>query len=87
MSIYVYILKCDDGLFYVGLTSDLDRRLIQHNTGYFKGSFTKSRLPVKLVYWEKHSDKYKAALREKEIKNWRREKKIKLIKSFTSSLS
>jgi len=79
---FVYVLECRDGIFYVGLTTNLKSRVWQHNNGVFKGSFTKGRLPVKLVYWEKYFDKHKAALREKEIKDWRREKKINLINLF-----
>jgi len=85
MTSYVYIVRCRDDTFYVGLTTNLRRRIWQHNNGYFKGSFTKGRLPVRLVYWEKYLDKHKAALREKEIKDWRREKKIILINKFTSN--
>ena len=82
---YVYILECSDHIFYVGLTTNLKRRLWQHNQGLFKSSFTKGRLPVRLVYWEKFFDKHKAALREKVIKDWRREKKLLLISKFTSN--
>jgi len=82
---YVYVLKCRDESFYVGLTTNLTRRLSQHQYGVFN-NYTKSRRPVKLVYWENFSDKHKAALREKEIKDWRREKKQELIEKFTSSL-
>ena len=57
---------------HVGLTTNLKKRVWQHNNEIFKGSFTKGRLPVKLVYWEVFLDKHKAALREKEIKDWRR---------------
>jgi putative endonuclease len=85
MSWFVYILKCRDNSFYVGLTTNLKRRLSQHNNGIFVFNYTKSRRPVRLIYWERYNDKHEAALREKEIKDWRREKKIRLIKKFTSS--
>ena len=87
MSWYVYIVKCKDGLFYVGLTTNLKLRIRQHNNGSNKGSFTKGRLPVRLVYWEQFTDKHKAALREEEVKDWRREKKLVLMKKFISRRS
>lgn len=68
--------------FYVGLTTNLRRRLFQHENGIFV-NYTKSRRSLKLVYWEKYTDRHKAALREKKIKSWRREKKQRLIKQFT----
>lgn len=81
MTWFVYILQCSDGSFYVGLTTNLERRLVQHENGLFL-NYTKSRRPVKLVYWEKFTDNHLAALREKEIKDWRREKKQQLIAKF-----
>lgn len=48
---YVYLLRCGDGTLYTGYTNDLKRRLAVHNAG--KGAkYTRSRLPVDLVYWE-----------------------------------
>ena len=67
----VYILECKDGRFYVGSANNLSIRLIDHNHG--KCKFTKSRLPVRLVYKEKYSMLSLARKRERQIKNWKSE--------------
>lgn len=77
---YIYILECADNTLYTGYTNDLDNRLKAHNAG--KGAkYTKSRLPVKLVYSETFDDKKEAMSREWFIKHrLTREEKIELIK-------
>ena len=75
----VYILLCANNLFYVGHTNNLERRLFEHNNK--QGSiYLHNKLPVKLVYYEYCKSKLLAVQREKQIKDWRREKKINLIK-------
>ena len=81
MNIFVYILECKDNSFYVGITSNIERRIIEHNAR-IKSCLQKSKVPVKLKYIEKFNTREEAAKREKEIKGWRREKKIKLINSL-----
>ncbi len=81
MAWFVYIVSCKDESFYTGIAWNLKKRISEHNSGKYL-NFTKSRLPVKLVYWERFYNRFKAAKREKEIKGWRREKKINLIKSL-----
>jgi putative endonuclease len=78
MNWYFYILKCRDTSFYCGITNNLSERLKEHNEGE-GAKYTKTRLPVKLIYFEKHSDKSSACKREIEVKGWRREKKEKLL--------
>lgn len=80
MVLFVYILECSDGSFYTGVTNDLDRRVAEHNEGANPKAYTYNRRPVKLVYFEDHSDPYFAISREKQIKGWSREKKIAMIK-------
>ena len=77
---YVYILSnwCDSVL-YVGVTSNLERRLYEHRN-HMVPSFTSKYSVDKLVYYEVTSDVRAAIEREKQIKNWRREKKEKLIR-------
>lgn len=76
---YVYLLVCSDKSIYCGCTSDLENRLKEHNYG--EGSlWTKMRRPVKLVYYETHETLVIARKRERQIKGWTKEKKIKLIK-------
>jgi len=82
MSWYFYILRCADNSFYCGITNNLKERLDEHNNG--KGAkYTKTRLPVKLIYFEEFPAKSSACKREIEVKGWRREKKDKLVDSFT----
>ena len=75
---YVYILKCSDGTFYTGSTQNIELRFAQHQTG--EGSiYTKSRLPVKLVFWQEFSTIEEAFYREKQVQGWSRNKKMTLI--------
>lgn len=78
MSFYVYILRCADGTLYTGYTDDPERRARVHNAG--KGAkYTRSRLPVELVYREALGDKSAALRREREIKKLTRAQKLALI--------
>lgn len=75
---YTYIVKCSDGTLYTGWTNNLDKRIACHNAG--KGAkYTKSRIPVELVYFEEFNTKVEAMHREYEIKQMKREMKIQLI--------
>ncbi|HET9284629.1 MAG TPA: GIY-YIG nuclease family protein [Candidatus Angelobacter sp.] len=74
---FVYILANLKGLLYVGLTDDLCKRMLQHKSGFFDG-FTKKYKVHRLMYLETYSDSKIAAAREKQIKKFRREKKIAL---------
>lgn len=76
----VYILKCSDNTFYTGVTNDLQKRVEQHNSG--KGAkYTRSRIPVKVVYRENVPGKGQALKREHMIKQLRRSEKISLIEA------
>ena len=76
----VYIVKCSDKTFYTGITNNIKLRLETHSLG--KGAkYTKSRLPVILVYLEPVDDKSSALRREIEIKKLNRSQKINLINS------
>jgi predicted GIY-YIG superfamily endonuclease len=76
----VYILKCADGSYYTGSTIDLEMRIAQHQTGYFKG-YTSSRLPVELVWQQDFPTEHEAFISERQIKGWSRTKKEALIRS------
>ena len=81
---YVYILKCSDDTYYTGITKNIKRRIHEHETN--KGAkYTKSRLPVALVYEEHTHDKSRSLKREIEIKKLTRSKKIELINSANLS--
>jgi len=79
----LYILRCSDGSYYTGVTTDIANRLEVHNSG--KGAkYTRSRRPVKLVYFEDCESEAHARRREVEVKGWRRSKKEELIRGFPS---
>ena len=74
----VYILRCVDGSLYTGITTDLARRIGEHNQG--KGAkYTRSRLPVELLYFKKFPDRSSALKEELRIKKLKRKEKIYLI--------
>lgn len=75
---YTYIVRCADGSLYTGWTTDLAARLTAHNKG--RGArYTRSRLPVELVWSEEQSDQIAARRREAQIKQWTRQAKLTLI--------
>ena len=75
---YTYILRCADGTLYTGWTNDLDKRIRDHAAGK-GGKYTRSRLPVALVYAEKHENRHEAMSREWHIKRMTRREKLGLI--------
>jgi putative endonuclease len=75
---YVYILSSLSGTLYIGVTSNLERRVWQHKEHVSEG-FTADYDVDRLVYWEVYDIVGRAITREKQLKGWRREKKIKLI--------
>ncbi len=83
---YVYILLCADGSYYTGVTTDLERRLQEHQEGADPHAYTYTRRPVKLV-WAEEVSTYEDALRlERQIKGWRRAKKEALIRGDFEAL-
>ena len=75
---WVYIVECADGSYYTGSTVDLERRLWEHNQG-IGANFTKTRLPVTLVFAEPSDSIETAFQREKQVQGWSRAKKRALI--------
>ncbi len=73
---FVYILRCADESFYTGITTDIDRRLQEHNEGMQGAAYTRSRRPVKLVYREPAKDRSAALQREHAIRKLSRQDKI-----------
>ena len=72
------MLQCADGSLYCGWTSNLERRVKAHNAGQ-GAKYTRSRRPVKLVYWEEYDTREEAMRREWQIKQMRRNAKEQLI--------
>ena len=81
---WVYILRCGDGSLYTGWTNDLEHRLKMHSEGR-GGRYTRSHLPVELVYSESYETPTQARSREVMIKRLKREEKLKLIEGQGSS--
>lgn len=78
MTCYCYIVECADGTYYTGWAIDPHKRLATHNKG--RGAkYTKTRLPVKLIYVEEQPDQRTAMKRERAIKKMTRKQKQKLI--------
>jgi putative endonuclease len=76
---YVYILKCNDNSLYTGISTNIEKRLKQHNYG-IASKYTRARRPVKLLYREEANTKSEALIRERKIKNYSRKDKEKLVK-------
>ena len=76
----VYILKCADGTYYTGITSNLEKRLIEHKKGIHRNSYTYFRRPVSLEFYAKFTNPDQAIDTEKQIKKWSKTKKEALIK-------
>jgi predicted GIY-YIG superfamily endonuclease len=75
---WVYILKCADGSYYTGHTTNLELRLAEHESGEIEG-WTRHRLPVELVFSEEMATKDAAFQAERRIKGWSKAKKEALI--------
>ena len=84
-SFYVYIMTNRSGTLYVGVTNDLQRRLLEHRVGN-GSSFTARYRLVKLIHYEVAEGPHAAITREKEIKGWTREKKLALVRSDNPAL-
>ncbi|XCF06575.1 GIY-YIG nuclease family protein [Tamlana crocina] len=76
---YIYILECNDDTFYVGFTSNLEHRIMQHKIGIDPNSYTFTRRPVKLVWYQDFTEPNEAIVFEKKIKKWSKAKKKALI--------
>ncbi|UKT62579.1 GIY-YIG nuclease family protein [Pedobacter mucosus] len=72
---FVYILECSDKSYYVGVTNDLDIRILQHNAGENKTAYTFKRRPVILMYYKRFDQIIHAIEFEKQVKGWSRKKK------------
>lgn len=75
---YVYMLSCNDGTLYTGVTTDLPRRVAEHNEGARGAKYTRTRRPVSLVYSERHPSRSAACAREAQVKRLSRTEKLAL---------
>jgi len=76
---YVYVLECADGTFYTGYTTDVERRVAEHDAGE-GAKYTRGRTPVELVYRERFDSQSAAMSREYELKQLSRRQKERLVK-------
>lgn len=79
---FVYIVQCNDNSLYTGITTDIDRRINEHNTSLKGAKYTRNKRPVTIVYFEMAIDRSMASKRESEIKKLSRSNKLKLIDHF-----
>ena len=78
---YLYILECADKTLYTGITTDLARRITEHNGAKLASKYTSARRPVKLVYSRKFKNRSVASKAEARIKKMKKAQKLELIKS------
>jgi len=81
MHYYLYIVRCNDTTLYTGITTDIQRRLYEHNHTPKGAKYTRVRRPVALVYQEEFVDRSSASQREYFIKKLSRKKKLALIEA------
>lgn len=80
MNWYTYIAKCSDESLYTGITTDIKRREIEHNTDNKLGAKSlRGKRPIQIVYYERYNNQIEARKREAAIKLWNRKYKLKLI--------
>jgi|SaaInlStandDraft_1057018.scaffolds.fasta_scaffold00460_11 putative endonuclease len=77
---WVYLVSCSDGSLYTGITTNVERRISEHNTSKKGAKYTRNKRPVRLVYSEVQSDRSTASKREYFIKKLSRDEKLNLIK-------
>jgi putative endonuclease len=78
---FVYILECADNTFYTGITTNLDRRIKEHNSSKLGAKYTCTRRPVKLVYSKEFKNRSEASKEESKIKKLSRSEKLDFLKN------
>jgi len=76
---YIYIVRCGDNSLYTGITKDLEKRIMEHNSGPKGAKYTRSRRPVALVYSEEAPSRSAATSREHHIKKFKKSRKSQLV--------
>ena len=80
----VYFLRCNDNSLYTGITTDITRRLYQHNNTKLGAKYTRARRPVTLVYSESAADKSTASKREYQLRTLTKKQKEALVLNYTA---
>ena len=83
---YLYIIKCNDGSYYVGHTDEIEKRISEHMLGSIP-SYTSTRLPIELVFVQNFNSRTEAIDMERRIKKWSRKKKEALIEGNWKKIS
>lgn len=86
MNYFVYVLECADGTLYTGITTDVSRRVTEHNTSEKGAKYTKARRPVLLKHVEQSSSKSEAQKREYVVKHLSRAEKLALCAQSSATL-
>lgn len=79
---FLYIIACKDKTLYTGITTDLERRVLEHNSSKKGAKYTSSRRPVELVYSKKYKTRSLAQIAEAKMKKLSRAAKLELIKNY-----
>ena len=79
---YMYVVECSDRTLYTGVSNNLERRVLEHNASKKGAKYTRSRRPVKLVYYKKYDDRSQAQVAEYKFKKLSRSKKLAKIGGF-----
>lgn len=82
---YVYILSCNDGSLYTGITTDPERRVSEHNDSKLGAKYTRARRPVSLAYLESSGSQAQATIREAEMRKLDRNQKIAFLREQWSN--
>ncbi len=78
---FVYIVKCSNSSYYIGITNSIERRIYKHNNSSEQSTYTFDKRPVELVFYEAFKDVNQAIAFEKQVKGWTRKKKEALIEN------
>ena len=81
---FCYMLRCNDGSLYVGMTSNLEARVDKHSQG-FGPEYTRKHRPVVLIWSQEFADSAAARKREIELRGWSRKKKLALVPGFMNT--
>ena len=76
---YLYVVECSDGTLYTGITTNINRRLNEHNYGSRSAKYTRSRRPVKLRHVKQYEDRSQASSAEYKFKKLTRKRKLEII--------
>ena len=76
---FLYVVRCKDNTLYTGVTTDVERRLHEHNSSKRGARYTRYRRPIKLVYWERHQNQSEAQQAEYKFKQLSKKEKEKII--------